>query len=112
MCAAEGKKKIHMKTIFVAATGQHIGKTTSTLGIVANLIERGLKTGYCKPVGQKYITIDGLMADKDAVLFSKVINFNIDPDLHSPVILGSGATAAAAADRRSPQASPSGHGRR
>ena len=82
-----------MKTIFVAATGQHIGKTTSTLGIVANLIERGLKTGYCKPVGQKYLTVGGLMADKDAVLFSKVINFKIDPDLHSPVILGSGATA-------------------
>ena len=83
-----------MKTIFVAATGQHIGKTTSTLGIIANLIDRGFTTGYCKPVGQKYLTIDGLMADKDAVLFSKVIDFQINPDLHSPVILGSGTTAA------------------
>ena len=82
-----------MKKIFVAATGQHVGKTTSTLGLVANLRSRGHKTGYCKPVGQKHITVDGLTADKDAVLFSKVIGFQMDPDLHSPVILGSGVTA-------------------
>lgn len=83
-----------MKTIFVAATGQHVGKTTSTLGLVANLQELGLRTGYCKPVGQQYVTVDGLTADKDAVLFSKMIGFNIDPSVHSPVILGSGVTAA------------------
>ena len=82
-----------MKKIFVAATGQHVGKTTSTLGLVANLRLRGYKTGYCKPVGQKHITVDGMTADKDAVLFSKVIGFQMDPALHSPVILGSGVTA-------------------
>ncbi len=82
-----------MKKIFVAATGQHVGKTTSTLGLVANLIERGYKTGYCKPVGQKSVTLGGVKADKDAVLFSKVIGFQINPHIHSPVILGRGVTA-------------------
>ena len=82
-----------MKKIFVAATGQHVGKTTSTLGLVANLQEQGFTTGYCKPVGQKSVFTDGMTADKDAVLFAKVIGFNMDPQLHSPVILGKGITA-------------------
>ena len=81
------------KTIFVAATGQHVGKTTSTLGLVANLKEMGINVGYCKPVGQQHVDIDGMTADKDAVLFSKVLGFNLDPILHSPVILGDGVTA-------------------
>ena len=81
------------RRVFVAATGQHVGKTTSTLGLVANLISKGIKTGYCKPVGQKHLNVGGLIADKDAFLFSKVIGFQMDPDIHSPVILGSGVTA-------------------
>jgi len=81
------------KTIFVAATGQHVGKTTSTLGLVANLKEMGINVGYCKPVGQQHVDLDGMIADKDAVLFAKVLGFNLDPELHSPVILGSGVTA-------------------
>ncbi|GAB5551383.1 MAG: AAA family ATPase [Saprospiraceae bacterium] len=81
-----------MKPIYVAATGQHIGKTTSTLGLVANLVKRGFNTGYCKPVGQKHINFGGMIADKDAVLFSQVIGFDITPDIHSPVIIGKGVT--------------------
>lgn len=78
--------------IFVAATGQHVGKTTSTLGLVSNLQAMGYKTGYCKPLGQKHVTVDGVRADKDALLFSKFIQFSIDPDIHSPVILSQGIT--------------------
>jgi len=81
-----------MKHIYVAATGQHVGKTTSTLGLVANLLEQGFKTGYCKPVGQKYVSFDDMIADKDAVLFGKVIGFDVDPAIHSPVIIGQGVT--------------------
>ncbi len=83
-----------MKNIYVAATGQHIGKTTSTLGIVANLQKMGYNTGYCKPVGQQHLTVNGKTADKDAVLFSQVIGFELVPEHHSPVILGRGATKA------------------
>jgi hypothetical protein len=81
-----------MKNIFIAATGQHVGKTTSTLGLVVNLRQKGYKTGYCKPVGQQYINIDGAIADKDAVLFSDFLDFSMNPDLHSPVVLGPGVT--------------------
>lgn len=81
-----------MRHIYVAATSQHVGKTTSTLGLVANLLEQGFNTGYCKPVGQKSIVVNGIQADKDAVLFSEVIGFEIDPNIHSPVIIGRGVT--------------------
>lgn len=81
-----------MKNIYVAATSQHVGKTTTTLGLVANFIEKGFKTGYCKPVGQQHVTINGITADKDAVLFSEVTGFEIIPELHSPVIIGQGVT--------------------
>ncbi len=81
-----------MKNIYVAATGQHVGKTTCTLGLVAALQEMGYNTGYCKPVGQQHLTVDGKTADKDAVLFAQVIGFDIVPEWHSPVVLAQGAT--------------------
>lgn len=81
-----------MKTIYVAATGQHVGKTTSTLGLVANLNIKGFNAGYCKPVGQEFLNVDGLIADKDAFLFSRFIGFDIHPEWHSPVVLARGAT--------------------
>lgn len=82
------------KSIYVAATSQHVGKTTSTLGLVATFMKKGLKVGYCKPVGQKSLNYKNVEVDKDAVLFSDLMNFQIHSDIHSPVILGKGATAA------------------
>ena len=81
------------RNIYVAATGQHVGKTTSTLGLVASFKQRGLGVGYCKPVGQKFLDIQNLRVDKDTLLFADLIHFELNPDLHSPIILGAGATA-------------------
>ena len=80
------------KNIYVAATSQHVGKTTSTLGLVSAYLNKGLKVGYCKPVGQKFLDIANIKADKDTFLFADLIHFDIVPELHSPVILGRGAT--------------------
>jgi len=80
------------RNIYVAATSQHVGKTTSTLGLVSTFMKKGLKVGYCKPVGQKFLDIQHLRVDKDTILFADLINFEIIPELHSPVILGPGAT--------------------
>lgn len=80
------------KNIYVAASSQHVGKTTNTLGIVAKLISEGLNVGYCKPVGQQFLDINNLRVDKDTLLFSDLIHFDLEPDVHSPVILGPGAT--------------------
>ncbi|MEZ4985060.1 MAG: AAA family ATPase [Saprospiraceae bacterium] len=78
--------------IYVAATSQHVGKTTSTLGIVAAIRNSGYNVGYCKPLGQEFVDLGDLKVDKDALLFSKNMNFELSADLHSPVILGKGVT--------------------
>lgn len=80
------------RNIYVAATSQHVGKTTSTLGLASAYLKRGLNVGYCKPVGQKFLDLPNMRVDKDTLLFSDLINFEIDPAHHSPVILGPGAT--------------------
>ena len=80
------------KNLYIAATSQHVGKTTSTLGLVSACLNKEMQIGYCKPVGQKALDIKNLRVDKDAVLFSEMIHFELNPDLHSPVILGKGAT--------------------
>ena len=82
------------KNIYVAASRQHVGKTTSTLGLVSGFMNKGINVGYSKPVGQKFLDINNLIVDKDTVLFADLISFELDPEIHSPVILGSGATAA------------------
>jgi len=80
------------KRILIAASGQHMGKTTCTLGIVVGLQNMGINVGYCKPVGQQHLVIDGEMADKDSVLFGNFLKFRVQPFLHSPVVLASGVT--------------------
>lgn len=82
------------KSIYVAATSQHVGKTTSTLGLVAAFMKKGLKVGYCKPVGQKSLYLNSMEVDKDAILFADLMKFKLDAEVHSPVILGKGATSA------------------
>jgi hypothetical protein len=80
------------KNIYVAATSQHVGKTTSTLGLVSCMMHRGINVGYCKPVGQRFLDIADLRVDKDTILFADLINFKIEPEIHSPIILGKGQT--------------------
>ena len=80
------------KSIYVAATSQHVGKTTCTLGVASVLSKQGINVGYCKPVGQKYVPYRDIFIDKDVVLFSDLLAFDPVQALHSPVILGAGAT--------------------
>jgi len=82
-----------LKNLYVAATSQHVGKTTSTLGLAASFKKAGINIGYCKPVGQMHVKIKGSVVDKDAVLFADLLKLDIEPQVHSPVILGKGATA-------------------
>lgn len=81
-----------LKNLYVAATSQHVGKTTSTLGLAASFKKAGINTGYCKPVGQQHVELKGSVVDKDAVLFADLLKLDIIPNIHSPVIIGKGAT--------------------
>jgi len=81
-----------MHNIYMAASSQHVGKTTCTLGLVSAFQHDGFNVGYSKPVGQKSLEVDNLRVDKYTVLFADLLGFDMDPKLHSPVILGAGAT--------------------
>ncbi len=80
------------KNIFIAATRQHVGKTTTTLGLTAGYQSIGYNVGYCKPVGQNFSDVQNIRVDKDCILFSDLIGFELDANIHSPVILPKGAT--------------------
>ena len=75
------------RNIYVAASSQHVGKTTSTLGLVSSFLQKGINVGYCKPIGQKFIR--DIFVDKDTLLFADLIKFDIEPEIHSPVVLPS-----------------------
>lgn len=81
-----------MRQLYLAATGMNRGKTTVSLGLLAALIDRGLDTGFVKPVGQRYAVVDGVPADEDAILMKSVFGL---PDLlavMSPVHIPRGFT--------------------
>lgn len=81
------------KSIFIAATGQNVGKTTICLGMIAALSKRFSKVGFIKPVGQRHITIEhGLEVDKDVRLFKMHFNIASDWKDMSPVIIPAGFT--------------------
>ena len=84
---------VTLNRLYIAATSQHVGKTTCTLGLMAAIRERGKKVSYCKPVGQEWVELGGLQVDKDALLFARGMEFDLQAELHSPVIIGRGVTA-------------------
>lgn len=75
------------RRIFLAATGQNRGKTTVSLGLIAAVLSRGHRLGFLKPVGQRYLVIDGTRADEDAVLVRDVFGLTDALDDMSPVTL-------------------------
>ncbi len=79
--------------LYIAATSQHVGKTTCTLGLMAAIRGRGHRVSYCKPVGQEWVDLGDLQVDKDALLFARGMDFELKAELHSPVIIGNGVTA-------------------
>ncbi|MCP5469964.1 MAG: AAA family ATPase [Chlamydiales bacterium] len=81
------------KGIFIAATGQNVGKTTLCLGLIAMLRKRYKKLGFMKPVGQQHLKVNGsLLVDKDVVLFKEYFNLKDDYADMSPVIFPRGFT--------------------
>lgn len=81
------------KALFVAATGQHVGKTTVCLGLLAGLMQRYEKVGFIKPVGQEHYKVaNDLHVDKDCILFKEAFNLNCAYEDMSPVIIPKGFT--------------------
>ena len=81
------------RPIFIAATDQHVGKTTTTLALLTAFQRKGVNIGYCKPMGQEFVAIGNHLVDKDAALFADIMPFKLEPNIHSPVLTASGLTA-------------------
>lgn len=80
-------------SIFVAATGQNVGKTTLCLGLLSALGKRFDSVGFIKPVGQRHVqTHDGVMVDKDVVLFKEQFGLTDRYEEMSPVLFPKGYT--------------------
>mmetsp|Transcript_23449 Transcript_23449/g.65094 ORF Transcript_23449/g.65094 Transcript_23449/m.65094 type:complete len:456 (-) Transcript_23449:1329-2696(-) len=91
------------RPIFVAATKQHVGKTTTCLAILSGLQKRFDKVGFIKPVGQQHVQVDtkpdddgkksSIRVDKDVVLIKEHFDLDhVDYKYMSPVIIPRGYT--------------------
>jgi BioD-like phosphotransacetylase family protein len=87
------------RPIYVAATKQHVGKTSTSLALMSGLQKRFDAVGFMKPVGQVYLPVweDDLgreiQADKDVVVMRQ--HFGLDPLPYrymSPVLIPKGYT--------------------
>jgi BioD-like phosphotransacetylase family protein len=83
------------RAVYIAATGQNVGKSTISLGILAGLNERfgHGRVGFIKPVGQRHVEVeDGMIVDKDVELFKGYFGISTPYRDMSPVILPRGHT--------------------
>ena len=62
--------------VFIAATRQNEGKTTTSLGLLAALQQFYPRIGYIKPVGQRFVEIEEQKIDEDTVLMDQVYRLN------------------------------------
>mmetsp|Transcript_13506 Transcript_13506/g.15913 ORF Transcript_13506/g.15913 Transcript_13506/m.15913 type:complete len:446 (+) Transcript_13506:73-1410(+) len=86
------------RPIFVAATKQHIGKTSVSMALLSGLQKRFDKVGFIKPVGQQHVPVQSsknekICVDKDVCLMKERFNLDhIDYEDMSPVIIPRGYT--------------------
>lgn len=78
--------------IFIGATGENVGKTTTSLGIYALLSKRFDSVGFIKPVGQRTVLINNTSVDKDITLFKERFNIDASPEDMSPMTFTSGVS--------------------
>ncbi|MEX0332310.1 MAG: phosphotransacetylase family protein [Puniceicoccaceae bacterium] len=75
--------------LFVAATRQNDGKTTTCLGLFAALQQRFNRVGYIKPMGQRFIQYENHLIDEDSLLFDKTYEIHTPIESMSPVAIDS-----------------------
>ena len=80
------------KKIFIAATGQHCGKTTISLSLMHLAKKKYARVGFIKPIGPKLMVLDGVQMDMDAALIASIYGLEDDRGLMSPVVIGRGYT--------------------
>ena len=71
--------------VFVAATQQNDGKTTTALGLFSALKKRLGRIGFIKPVGQRFVEVEGLRIDEDSVLMNETFAVHTPLEAMSPI---------------------------
>ena len=71
--------------LFVAATGQNDGKTTMALGLFSALRERFGEIGFIKPVGQRFVEVEGKKIDEDTFLIDNTFHVEVPLEAMSPI---------------------------
>jgi AAA domain len=87
------------RPIYVAATRQHVGKTSASLAIMSGLQKRFDRVGFIKPVGQHCLPVweedlhQEIRADKDVVVMRQHFGLDHLPYRYmSPVLIPKGYT--------------------
>lgn len=78
--------------IYVSATRQNDGKTTTSLGLLNVIGDIYPKVGYIKPVGQQVKLIGDFEIDKDATLMNKIYRIGGQLQDMSPIAVPRGFT--------------------
>eukprot|EP00283_Hemiselmis_rufescens_P002616 CAMPEP_0173431556 /NCGR_PEP_ID=MMETSP1357-20121228/9660_1 /TAXON_ID=77926 /ORGANISM="Hemiselmis rufescens, Strain PCC563" /LENGTH=147 /DNA_ID=CAMNT_0014396047 /DNA_START=101 /DNA_END=540 /DNA_ORIENTATION=+ len=90
---------VPVRAVMLAATGQHTGKTTLSLGVFRGLVKRWGKgrVAYMKPLGQRYVDItlpNGNVhkVDRDVEVVRRTFNLESPWEHMSPVVFPPGYT--------------------
>lgn len=75
------------RKIFIAATGQNSGKTTTSISLLHMARKKYERVGFIKPLGPKPTTLLGRAIDKDAALIAQVFGLQKDLRFMSPVVV-------------------------
>lgn len=75
------------KRVFVAATRMNDGKTTTCLGLYGALQAIFPRVGFIKPVGQRFVDVQGQKIDEDSVLLDSIFQVRVPIESMSPVAI-------------------------
>ncbi len=71
--------------LFVAATQQNDGKTTTSLGLFNAFKPRIGRIGFIKPVGQRFVDVEGKKIDEDTFLIEETYHVETPIEDMSPI---------------------------
>jgi uncharacterized protein len=75
------------RKIFIAATGQNSGKTTTCISLLHLAQKKYDRVGFIKPLGPKPAMLRGRAVDKDAALIAQVFGLQRHLAFMSPVVV-------------------------
>ncbi|MCL4490937.1 MAG: phosphotransacetylase family protein [Nitrospirae bacterium] len=76
-----------MVPIFIMSSRDYTGKTFLAIGLGIELMERGYKVGYIKPIGKRPVKKGKGIYDEDAVFMKEALSLADPLDIISPFVL-------------------------